>query len=123
MMTPCGMYMKPRRTGGLYGWPGPDADAADSAQPIESRSGSAREAPIPLRQARRLISHFVFIGTLTVAAYKFGDECPATIAVPGTDFHQKIEQEEENGETRRRDVSTVDKVQKLGFLEVSLEGQ
>ncbi len=46
MITPCGMYMKPRRTGGFAG-------SAPAAQPRESRNGSARETPTPLRKVRR----------------------------------------------------------------------
>jgi hypothetical protein len=48
MMTPWGMYMKPRRTGGLAA-----AVGRESAQPMDSRSGREREAPRPLRQVRR----------------------------------------------------------------------
>src|SRR5881394_807970 len=55
MMTPCGMYMNPRRTGGLLGFP-------DSAQPIDPKSGSASVAPIPFRHVRRLIRKLFFMG-------------------------------------------------------------
>src|SRR4030095_7038056 len=49
MMTPWGIYMKPRRTGGFTA-----ALLPASAQPMVSKSGSARVAPSPLMQARRL---------------------------------------------------------------------
>src|ERR1043166_701832 len=57
MMTPCGMYMKARRTGGLFGFPGPAA-----AQLMDSKRGSASEAPIPFRQVRRFIKKLLRMG-------------------------------------------------------------
>jgi hypothetical protein len=48
MMTPCGMYMNPTRTGGRAKsapWP--------TAWPKESMNGSARESPAPFSQVRR----------------------------------------------------------------------
>ena len=50
MITPWGIYMNPRRTGGLYALP-----LGVSAQPRESISGRASETPNPFRQARRSI--------------------------------------------------------------------
>ena len=50
MMTPCGMYIKPMRTGGLATFP-----FAPSAQPMDSSKGSPNEAPRPRRQVRRLM--------------------------------------------------------------------
>src|SRR3569833_2090391 len=50
MMTPCGMYMKPRRTGGLYGAP-----LGWSAQPMVSINGRASATPRPRRQVRRMM--------------------------------------------------------------------
>src|SRR5436190_7844167 len=47
-MTPCGMYMKASRTGGLA--------AFFSAQPMVSSRGSASAAPNPRRTVRRSIS-------------------------------------------------------------------
>ena len=52
MMTPCGMYMKAIRTGGL-------AAALAAAQPSESISGSARETPAPFRKVRRSTWRFI----------------------------------------------------------------
>src|ERR1051326_885686 len=51
VITPCGMYMKPSRTGGF------DAagDFRPSAQPIVSSSGNPSDTPSPVRQVRRLI--------------------------------------------------------------------
>src|SRR5215204_4245789 len=57
MMTPCGIYMKPIRTGGFT-----VALRAVSAQPMVSRSGSASVAPSPLMQARRLRRKLLVIG-------------------------------------------------------------
>ena len=51
MITPWGMYMKPRRTGGLATLP-----AARAALPRESRKGRARVTPAPLRKLRRSTS-------------------------------------------------------------------
>src|SRR3954469_20822278 len=57
MITPCGMYMTPSRTGGLYAVPpGP------SAQPIVSMSGNPSATPRPRRQVRRLISTLLRMG-------------------------------------------------------------
>src|SRR5690242_15117388 len=56
MITPWGMYMKPRRTGGF------SALAPDAAPPIDSRSGSDSAAPRPLRQVRRSRSNLLDIG-------------------------------------------------------------
>ncbi len=46
MMTPWGMYMNARRTGGLV-------EGVPAAQARESRNGSARETPTPFRKVRR----------------------------------------------------------------------
>src|ERR1700755_1687152 len=48
MITPCGMYMNPSRTGGLYASP-------RAVKPMTSNRGKASEAPSPLRQVRRSI--------------------------------------------------------------------
>src|SRR5687768_2906147 len=50
MITPCGIYMKPSLTGGLYVSP-----SIVSAQPMDSNWGRASAAPSPCRQARRSI--------------------------------------------------------------------
>src|SRR5687768_1543918 len=57
MITPCGIYMNPNRTGGLY-----DLRPVVSAQPMTSKRGRASAAPIPCRQVRRSISTFLIIG-------------------------------------------------------------
>ena len=50
-ITPCGMYMKPNRTGGFdFG-----ACLWSSAHPMVSSSGSPSATPSPRRQVRRLI--------------------------------------------------------------------
>src|SRR6266550_3411511 len=96
MMTPWGMYMNPRRTGGLLSFPLPG-----SAQPMDSKRGSASEAPIPFRQVRRLIRKLLFMGggcelfldpamSERIAGHDFGDESLHTIAVLGDGFHQMI---------------------------------
>src|SRR5438045_2897924 len=96
MMTPWGIYMNPRRTGGLLGFCLPG-----SAQPMVSKRGSASEAPIPLRHVRRLIRNWFFMGrgrelfldpamSERVAGHNFGDERLDTIAVLGDGFHQMI---------------------------------
>ena len=54
MMTPCGMYMNPRRTGGLAG-------LLPAAQLRESMNGSARDTPAPFNKARRSKSDRLFI--------------------------------------------------------------
>src|SRR5580765_5513936 len=94
MMTPWGIYMNPRRTGGLLGLPLPG-----SPQPMVSKKGSASEAPIPFRHVRRLIRKLLFIGcelfldsamSERIAGHNFSNECLHTIAVPGDGFHQII---------------------------------
>src|SRR3954453_1500550 len=96
MMTPCGIYMNPSRTGGLRGLP-PTA----SAQLIDSKNGSASVAPIPFRHVRRFISRLFFMGrgcelfldsamSERIAGHDFGDEWLHTIAVLGEGFHQMI---------------------------------
>src|SRR5687767_11741293 len=60
MITPCGMYMKPRRTGGLYAV----LPLRTSAQPMVSNSGRARLAPRPLKQVRRLIRDLLLMAWL-----------------------------------------------------------
>jgi hypothetical protein len=57
MITPWGMYMNPRRTGGLYALP-----FGVSAQPIDSMRGRERETPKPFRQVRRFIFALLLIG-------------------------------------------------------------
>src|SRR3954453_16702569 len=60
MITPCGMYTNPSRTGGLYAVPlGP------SAQPIVSMSGNPSATPRPRRQARRLIKTLLRMGLVS----------------------------------------------------------
>src|SRR3954454_11310760 len=60
MITPCGMYMNPSRTGGLCAIPlGP------SAQPIVSMSGNPSATPRPRRQARRLIRTLLRMGLVS----------------------------------------------------------
>src|SRR3954447_3327723 len=60
MITPCGMYMNPSRTGGLYAVPlGP------SAKPIVSRSGNPSATPRPRRQVRRLIKALLRMGLVS----------------------------------------------------------
>src|SRR6476659_6188501 len=66
MITPCGMYMKPRRTGALVAAAAPPT--ALSAQPIVSISGSASAAPTPRNAVRRLIRNLLAIGGLSRAA-------------------------------------------------------
>src|SRR5687768_15949635 len=96
MMTPCGMYMKPSRTGGLW-----DLGLADCAQPTDSKNGSASETPIPLRHVRRLISSLFFMrrrcellfdATMSerIAGHNFANESLHMIAVFGQRFHQAI---------------------------------
>ncbi len=53
-MTPCGMYMNPRRTGGLKA-----AALGASAQPMVSSSGRARATPRPRKQVRREMSRLL----------------------------------------------------------------
>src|SRR4051794_33881616 len=57
MITPCGIYMKPSRTGGLYALP-----SMVAAEPMTSNRGRASAAPIPCRQVRRSISALLIIG-------------------------------------------------------------
>ena len=54
MMTPCGIYMNARRTGGL-------AALVPAAQLRESINGSARETPAPFRKVRRPMCEGLFI--------------------------------------------------------------
>src|ERR1700677_2683754 len=95
MMTPCGMYMNPRRTGGLTDFPWPE-----SAQPMVSKRGRARAAPIPFRQVRRSIK-FCFMGrggdlfldpTMNegIAGDNFGNESLHAVAVFGDGLHEAI---------------------------------
>src|SRR5687768_7128282 len=57
MITPCGMYINPRRTGGLK-----DFALPTSVQPTDSRKGSASVAPIPFRTVRRFIRKLFLMG-------------------------------------------------------------
>src|SRR3954452_5818847 len=59
MITPWGMYMNPRRTGGLYA-----LSFAVSAHPIDSMRGRASETPSPFRQVRRSILELLVIDLL-----------------------------------------------------------
>src|SRR5215475_12591568 len=53
MITPCGIYMNPSRTGGLYVLPW-------AAEPMTSNRGKPSEAPSPFRQVRRsIITRFI----------------------------------------------------------------
>ena len=52
MITPCGMYMNPRRTGGLYAVP---LRLIRPAHRFHQAAAPARR-PVPCRQVRRLIS-------------------------------------------------------------------
>lgn len=56
MMTPCGIYMKPSRTGGFTALPLPG-----SAQPMVSKSGNAREAPRPFAVRPLVNIHDFFV--------------------------------------------------------------
>src|SRR4051812_30514396 len=58
MITPCGMYMNPSRTGGLY-----DLPSVVSARPLISKKSRASAAPIPCRQVRRPIRALLIIGS------------------------------------------------------------
>src|SRR5438067_1766120 len=97
MITPWGIYMNPRRTGGLlsFAWPG-------SAQPMDSKNGSASETPMPFKQVRRLISILFFMGcrcelfldsamTERIAGHNFANESLHTIAILRESFHQAID--------------------------------
>src|SRR4051812_48226930 len=72
MTTPCGMYMNPSRTGGLAGF------VPASAQPMQSNSGRASEAPRPLRHVRRLRRKLLGIGGCNLAVQE---------GIAGDDFH------------------------------------
>src|SRR5258708_4834943 len=95
MITPWGMYMNPRRTGGLSAFALPS-----SAQLVDSKRGRASEAPITFRQWRRLIRKLLLIGCdflfldpsmgERIAGHNFGDESLHTIAVPGDGCNQMV---------------------------------
>src|SRR5215218_2436867 len=97
MMTPCGMYMKPSRIGGFTA-----ALRAMSAQPMVSKSGSARVAPSPFRQARRLRRNlFVILGESgrfldamiqeRITRDDLGNQRLHAIVIAGDRFHQVID--------------------------------
>src|SRR4051812_45329708 len=96
MMTPWGMYMNPRRTGGLAAF-----FFSGSAQPMVSNRGSARATPIPFRYVRRSMTNLLLMGrgrfelsdtTLSerVARDDLGDQGLHMIAIFGDGFHQAI---------------------------------
>src|SRR5262245_29244178 len=97
MMTPWGMYMKPRRTGGLtrFCWP-------DSAQPMASKNGSARVAPRPFRQVRRSMRKLLGMGrggegflnrTMDerIAGDDLGNERLHAVTILGDGLHEVID--------------------------------
>src|SRR5712672_3283257 len=97
MMTPWGIYMKPMRTGGLTALRFPA-----SAQPMVSKNGSARVAPIPFRQVRRLMRKLFPIGRggdffqdamidERIAGDDPGDERLHTVAILGDGLHEMID--------------------------------
>ncbi len=57
MITPCGMYMNPSRTGGLAAF-----FLSGSAHPMDSNSGSARATPMPFKQVRREMRWLLLMG-------------------------------------------------------------
>src|SRR5215218_354375 len=90
------MYMKPSRTGGFTA-----ALRATSAQPIVSRSGSARVAPSPFRQARRLRRNLLvirreagwFLDAMIqerIAGDDLGNQRLHAVAIAGDRFHEMI---------------------------------
>src|SRR4051812_8049333 len=95
MITPCGMYMKPRRTGGLLGF------VFSSAQPMLSSSGSASATPSPRRQVRRLISQLFGMacsfGIVEAAMHKWiaghngHHQSLHAVAIPGNRLRQLID--------------------------------
>ena len=93
MITPCGIYMNPSRTGGLYVLPW-------AVEPMTSNRGKASEAPSPFRQVRRsIITPFIMGRPLFpdsamrewVTGHNRADERLHAVPIRGDILHQSID--------------------------------